>query len=227
MMNKKVIAVALALVLAGGGYAQNDASGKKVKAYMVSDAHLDTQWNWDIQTTINEYVWNTISQNLFLLKKYPEYIFNFEGGVKYAWMKEYYPLDYEKVKEAIKNGRWHVSGSSWDANDVNVPSPESSFRNILLGQEFYKKEMPMIEKIATDEESELIRNIIKTRKDLEFANNNYEFADSDLIDYYIYEIKANQAKLNYLIKMAKIKGLSVHFIKELEYRLSTDEENAI
>ena len=47
-MNKKVIAVALALVLAGGGYAQNDASGKKVKAYMVSDAHLDTQWNWDI-----------------------------------------------------------------------------------------------------------------------------------------------------------------------------------
>ena len=94
-------------------------------------------------------------------------------------------------------------------------------------QEFYKKEMPMIEKIATDEESELIRNIIKTRKDLEFANNNYEFADSDLIDYYIYEIKANQAKLNYLIKMAKINGLSVHFIKELEYRLSTDEENAI
>ena len=60
-----------------------------------------------------------------------------------------------------------------------------------------------------------------------FLNNNYEFADSDLIDYYIYEIKANQAKLNYLIKMAKIKGLSVHFIKELEYRLSTDEENAI
>lgn len=25
------------------------------KAYVVSDAHLDTQWNWDIQTTIQEY----------------------------------------------------------------------------------------------------------------------------------------------------------------------------
>ena len=79
-MNKKVIAVALALALAGGSYAQDDTAKKKVKAYMVSDAHLDTQWNWDIQTTINEYVWNTISQNLFLLKKYPEYVFNFEGG---------------------------------------------------------------------------------------------------------------------------------------------------
>ena len=94
-------------------------------------------------------------------------------------------------------------------------------------QEFYQKENPFIEKIDTDEESELLRNIVKTRRELEFANNNYQFAESDLIDYYIYEIKANQAKLNYKIKMAKIKGLNVHFIKDLEYRLSVDEENVI
>ena len=94
-------------------------------------------------------------------------------------------------------------------------------------QEFYQKENTFIEKIDTDEESELLRNIVKTRRELEFANNNYQFAESDLIDYYIYEIKANQAKLNYLIKMAKIKGLNVHFIKDLEYRLSVDEENVI
>ena len=139
-MNKKVIAVALALVLAGGGYAQNDASGKKVKAYMVSDAHLDTQWNWDIQTRINEYVWNTISQNLFLLKKNPEYIFNFEGGVKYAWMKEYKPAQYEEMKKYIREGRWHIRGASWDANEVLVPSTESVIRNIMLGQEYYRQE---------------------------------------------------------------------------------------
>ena len=111
MMNKKVIAVALALALAGGSYAQDDTAKKKVKAYMVSDAHLDTQWNWDIQTTINEYVWNTISQNLFLLKKYPEYVFNFEGGVKYAWMKEYYPEQYEEMKKFIEEGNHGGKGS--------------------------------------------------------------------------------------------------------------------
>ena len=94
-------------------------------------------------------------------------------------------------------------------------------------QEFYQKENQFIEKIDTYVESELFRNIVKTRRELEFANNNYQFAESDLIDYYIYEIKANQAKLNYLIKMAKIKGLNVHFIKDLEYRLSVDEENVI
>ena len=140
MMNKKVIAVALALALAGGSYAQDDTAKKKVKAYMVSDAHLDTQWNWDIQTTINEYVWNTISQNLFLLKKYPEYVFNFEGGVKYAWMKEYYPEQYEEMKKFIEEGRWHIAGSSWEASDVLVPSVEASIRNIMLGQTYYRQE---------------------------------------------------------------------------------------
>lgn len=139
-MRKKVIALALALIAGGTIHAQNTGQKKEVKAYMVSNAHLDTQWNWDIQTTIKEYVWNTISQNLFLLKRYPEYIFNFEGGVKYAWMKEYYPEQYEEMKKFIKEGRWHISGSSWEANDALVPSTESAIRNILLGQTYYRQE---------------------------------------------------------------------------------------
>lgn len=114
--------------------------GKEMKAYMVSNAHLDTQWNWDVVTTIDEYVKNTLNQNLFLLNMYPDYIFNFEGGVKYSWMKEYYPAEYEQMKKFIENGRWHISGSSWDATDALVPSPESAIRNILLGQTFYRTE---------------------------------------------------------------------------------------
>ena len=110
------------------------------KAYMVADAHLDTQWNWDVQTTIREYVKHTLDQNLMLLKKYPNYIFNFEGAVKYSWMKEYYPLQYAELKRYVANGRWHLTGSSWDANETIVCSPESWLRNILLGQTFYRKE---------------------------------------------------------------------------------------
>ena len=139
-MNKKVAFLALAMAISGGSFAQNSAKGEKAKAYLVADAHLDTQWNWDIQTTINEYVWNTISRNLFLLKKYPDYIFNFEGGVKYAWMKEYYPEQYEEMKKFIDEGRWHISGSSWEASDALVPSVESAIRNIMLGQTYYRQE---------------------------------------------------------------------------------------
>lgn len=137
----RLIAGAMMLVVAGGQVSAQTVAPKKAKAYMVADAHLDTQWNWDIQTTIKEYVWNTLNQNLFLLNQYPDYIFNFEGGVKYAWMKEYYPSEYELMKAFVKAGRWHVSGASWDATDTLVPSIESFIRNIMLGQEFYRKEL--------------------------------------------------------------------------------------
>ncbi len=144
MRNKRKQFFALAalsiLSAAGGSAVAQEAAAQKPKAYLVSDDHLDTQWNWDIQTTIKEYVWNTINQNLFLLEKYPNYVFNFEGGVKYAWMKEYYPREYERMKQYIKQGRWHVCGTSWDATDVLVPSVESAIRNIMLGQEYYRKE---------------------------------------------------------------------------------------
>ena len=83
--------------------------------YAVSDSHLDTQWNWDVRTSIRDYLRYTLGQNLLLLSQHPDYIFNFEGGVKYAWMKEYYPDQYELMKQYIRQGRWHVAGSSWDA----------------------------------------------------------------------------------------------------------------
>ncbi len=75
-----------------------------------------------------------------------------------------------------------------------------------------------------EREIELIKNIIKTRRDLKNVDRNFEFAQDDLVDYYIYEMKANQAKLNYLIKMAKMKGITVDMINDIKYRLSSDEE---
>lgn len=119
---------------------QPSGAPKTYKAYLVCDAHLDTQWNWDVQTTINEYIPRTLFQNLYLMERFPDYRFSFEGAVKYKWMKEYYPEKYERMKKFIDSGQWHIAGASWDANDPNMPSAESFIRNILLGQEFYKRE---------------------------------------------------------------------------------------
>ncbi len=112
----------------------------KPKVYLVSTAHFDTQWNWDVRESIDDYLHRTMVQNFWLFEKFPDYVFNFESAQKYAWMKEYYPAEYEKVKAYIKSGRWNVCGSAWEANDPNLPSTESNIRNLLYGQEFYKKE---------------------------------------------------------------------------------------
>ena len=89
--------------------------------------------------------------------------------------------------------------------------------------EEYRKEQKIVERNEFQKEKDLIKIIIKTKEEIQNANKNFEFADSDLVDYYIYEIKAHQAKLNYLIKVAKTKGINVDFIKDIEYR-AWDEE---
>jgi len=54
---------------------------------------------------------------------------------------------------------------------------------------------------------ELTDLIYKASRDLEAYQTNYEFASDDLIDYYSYKIKAEKAKLDYLVKLAKSKDV--------------------
>ena len=74
-----------------------------------------------------------------------------------------------------------------------------------------------------NKEIELIKNIIKTREELKNNNKNFEYANIDLVDYYIYLIKANQAKLDYLLKIAKSRGITVDIINQIKYE-SYEEE---
>ncbi|MGN0068227.1 MAG: glycoside hydrolase family 38 C-terminal domain-containing protein [Prevotella sp.] len=108
--------------------------------FFISNTHLDTQWNWDVKTTINEYVKNTMRQNFSLMDKYANFNLNYEGAIKYQWMKEYYPDDYARLKQYIAAGKWHVSGCGVDACDVMVSSAESIMRNWLYGHVFYEQE---------------------------------------------------------------------------------------
>lgn len=68
-------------------------------------------------------------------------------------------------------------------------------------------------------EIELIKSIMQARRDLNVANQNFESAEDDLIDYYSYQIKAYKSKLDYLIKKVKEKGIVLDMINELEFRI--------
>ena len=81
----------------------------------------------------------------------------------------------------------------------------------------------MIEKTEIEKEAELIKSIIKTREDLKIANRNFEYAQDELVDYYTYQIKANQAKLDYLIKLAKLKGIEVDMVNDIKFTLLREE----
>jgi alpha-mannosidase len=108
--------------------------------YVVGYAHLDTEWRWEYPQVINEFLRNTLEENFALIDKYPHYIFNFTGSNRYRFFKEYYPDDYAKLKKYIAEGRWFPAGSSVEEGDVNSPSAESLFRQVLYGNDFFRHE---------------------------------------------------------------------------------------
>ena len=110
----------------------------KPTLYVVGYAHLDTQWRWEYPQVISEFLPKTMHANFDLFEKYPHYIFNFSGANRYRMMKEYFPADYEKVRQWVKAGRWFPAGSSMEENDANSPSPESIIRQILYGNEYFR-----------------------------------------------------------------------------------------
>jgi len=110
----------------------------KPTLYVVGYAHLDTQWLWEYPQVISEYLPKTMHANFDLFEKYPHYIFNFSGANRYRLMKEYFPADYEKLRQYVKAGRWFPSGASMEEGDVNTPSPESIMRQVLYGNEYFR-----------------------------------------------------------------------------------------
>lgn len=84
----------------------------------------------------------------------------------------------------------------------------------------YESDSKPIEASKEQSEIDLISSIIKVKQDLDIATRNFEYASGDLIDYYVYQIKAIRAKFDYLLKKAKEKGLSLDMIEQIDIKFN-------
>ena len=58
---RRILVIAVCMMAAVSVTAQ-----EKPVVYMVPNAHMDTQWRWDFQRTIGEFIPNTLLQNFSL-----------------------------------------------------------------------------------------------------------------------------------------------------------------
>ncbi len=78
--------------------------------------------------------------------------------------------------------------------------------------ESYIKEVPIIDLKKEDYDYTIIQSILESQRRLELAHRNFEYARGDLIDYYAYQIKSEQAKIDYLLKQAKDKKIVLNTV---------------
>ena len=94
-------------------------------------------------------------------------------------------------------------------------------------QEEYIRDNKIMEKTDIEKEMELVKNIIKVNEEIKAANSNFQFAEEELVDYYTYQIKANQSKLNYLLREAKEEGITNDMVNQIRIRFYSEEQDAV
>lgn len=104
----------------------------------VGHAHLDTAWLWPLEVTHKKMAHTTATQ-LNLLERYPEYVFAHSQASQYEWLEKEYPELFQRLKDAIAEGRWEVVGSMWVEADCNLTGAESLVRQFLYGRRYFRE----------------------------------------------------------------------------------------
>lgn len=118
--------------------ARPSSSGHVVTA--VGHAHIDTAWLWPVRETKRK-VARTFSNQLALMDDYPEHRFVASQAQQYAWVRDEYPVLWERVKARVAEGRWEPVGGMWVEPDTNVPSGEALVRQVVHGKRFFLDEL--------------------------------------------------------------------------------------
>ena len=103
----------------------------------IGHCHIDTCWLWPWAETKRKIARSWLNQ-CDLMERYPEHRFCASQAQQYKWLKTYYPTAFDRVKEKVKEGRFHPIGGSWVEHDTNMPSGESLVRQFLYGQRFFE-----------------------------------------------------------------------------------------
>lgn len=123
----------LAPVLARPAY----ASAHRIVA--VGHAHIDSAWLWPVRETIRKCA-RTFSNVLDLMDDDPDFVFACSSAQQYAWMKEYYPDLFDRIRTRVIEGRFAPVGGMWVESDTNIPGGESLARQLVAGKGFFIRE---------------------------------------------------------------------------------------
>lgn len=106
----------------------------------IGHTHIDIAWLWTVDQTKEKAV-RSFSTVLELMDRYPDYKFMSSQPLLYRYVKELAPEIYEKILNRIREGRWEPDGAMLLEADCNLTSGESLVRQILKGEQFFRKEL--------------------------------------------------------------------------------------
>ena len=107
------------------------------EVHLICNAHIDPIWQWDWQEGVSA-VLSTFQAAANLAEEF-DYVFCHNEVTVYKYVEEYAPALFERIKELVKEGKWHIMGGWYLQPDCNMPSGESFVRQIMEGKRYFKE----------------------------------------------------------------------------------------
>jgi alpha-mannosidase len=123
--------------LAGVLAVEAAASSHRITA--VGHAHIDSAWLWPTRETIRKCA-RTFSNVLALMDEHPDFVFACSSAQQYAWVKQFYPELFERIRQRVAEGRFVPVGGMWVESDTNMVGGEAMVRQFVAGQGFFERE---------------------------------------------------------------------------------------
>jgi alpha-mannosidase len=111
---------------------------QKANIHLSGQSHIDAAWLWPWTETV-EVVRQTFATALQLMGEYPRYTYSQSAAQYYEWIEQKYPVEFQRIQQAVKDGRWEIVGGMWVEPDLNMPDGESQVRQILVAKRYFEK----------------------------------------------------------------------------------------
>ena len=108
--------------------------------YAVGHAHIDSAWLWPVRETVRK-VARTFANVCDLIERNDQFVFAASSAQQYAWLQEFYPDLFARVRDHVRGGRFVPVGGMWVESDTNLPGGEALVRQFVLGKGFFATEL--------------------------------------------------------------------------------------
>ncbi|MDR1094162.1 MAG: glycosyl hydrolase-related protein [Clostridiales bacterium] len=114
------------------------AACKAVEILCVAHAHIDMNWLWPLDETVDVTL-STFRTMLAFLREYPEFTFSQSQASVYELVEKHDPAMLDEIKKYVREGRWEITASAWVETDKNMVNGEGLSRHILCAKDYLKK----------------------------------------------------------------------------------------
>jgi alpha-mannosidase len=123
-----------------------------MRIHMIANAHIDPVWLWPWQAGVDEAIATSASM-ADRCDEYPDFIFTRGEAWLYRQVEQLHPALFERIRQLVARGQWHITGGQFLQPDLNLPTAEGLHRQIRHGQRYFQGHFGVSPKIGYNVDS--------------------------------------------------------------------------